>query len=148
MIDLCSELNSYVQAHHISDTIVVQNSNSIHFTLYYLPSIIEDLQRNNISNYLNTTSTRDVSCCIDSISYFMKDSHKSILYLSLLINPDLVIQNEFLREYFPNQIFENKLSFIPHITILRIFDPSIFSLHQNAIIKIINQHIFQIKQLD
>ncbi len=77
----------------------------------------------------------------------MNNSHKTILYISIKENIELVKKNNFLKKHFPNSIFENTLSFVPHITILRILDSRIFELHQEFILNIISRHISQIDKL-
>lgn len=146
--DIFIEVYQYCKKRDILDTIVMQNPLSLHITLYYLEKDISNLNIEKIKNDISKIKISE-PIYMEGINYFSRNSNKSLLYFTTNTKLPFKEYRDLLHlNYNRINVDNNKLSFSPHITFLRILEPSIYELHRNNIEDIVNKECTKIKNVD
>ena len=74
---------------------------------------------------------------------------KSIWYIYWKSETDLnLLFTNFHKNFFRNEILENNLFFVPHITLFRIIFPEIYEKHRKNIEQIIERELKKVEEID
>lgn len=142
-VDLFIRLQKYINEHELQDSIVLQNILSLHITLYYLDSHLDEYERLRLLQDIAKISSNglpDISKL--KIDYFGEPDKERVCYLGCESNDTLTTINEyFTKQYQYSQIPENKLAFVPHVSLFRIQDSTAYSPHKIEVDKLINKTI-------
>lgn len=146
--NLYINLYNYLKDNNIEDIISFQNILSLHITLYYFDNILPLEQENKIKKYI-----KNIFCNFDiftnNFKYFEKNNNKKILYFYWKTTVSLKeIRNSFHDSFNMENVVDNKLEFIPHITFLRILNPDLFELHRKKIEIIINNELLKLNKIN
>lgn len=127
---------------HKSDSVIFQNPNTVHITIYYLPSQI------NYQLVQNILPTIQTPIYLSSSNYFQKQNTDFICYLTSENLGLLKSYFDKLSMKLPNEVPENKLKFIPHVTLFRIINPSKFAPYKKQVNRIIQTHLQKISKIN
>jgi 2'-5' RNA ligase len=138
---LFDKLSWYIHEYHLEESIELQRCESIHITLYYLPSSLSDSDTMHSHDFLNSIA-KDIEFWISDIGYFSREGSLYILYLLPSNIEYFQSQNMDLASMFAHgDIEDNQYLYTPHMTILRILDPDIFLIHRASIENMIRRSI-------
>jgi 2'-5' RNA ligase len=138
---LFDKLSCYIEEYHLAGSIELQRSNSLHITLYYLPSDLSGRDMIHYREYLNSVQ-QDIEFWISDIGYFSREDSPYILYILPSNIEYFQSQNTALASIFAcGNIRDNQFTYIPHMTILRILDPDVFAMHRASIKNMIRRSI-------
>ncbi len=149
--DICrwlfDRLALYIETYDIQNSVELQRLESIHITLYYLGDTVSENEKWIYEQYHNSFP-KDWVIYMNNIDYFYRNDSPSILFLLPENGDDFLKQNTLLTSLFQrNDIIDNQFPYIPHITIIRILDSSIFSVHRSEIEKIIKTYIWNMRDI-
>jgi 2'-5' RNA ligase len=134
-VDLFKLLNS-------SNSVIFQNPNSAHITLYYLPQKInQPLIQPHIPDITNPIQ-------LTSIGYFQKQKEDYVCYLTSPSLDSLEKHFQKLKTSLPNQVPENHLTFTPHMTLFKITNPQKFKSYKAKVKKIIQNHLTDLSKIN
>ena len=131
------------------DILEFQNILSIHITLYYLPSSLSSDYLYQIQKLKNTFWRKKVT--LAGYSYFGDSSLWKLCYLKPdTSNKYLSDYNHELKTIFQefNTIIDNTYSFIPHITLFKIRDWSVYEDISREVEGILNSYLREIENVD
>lgn len=135
---LFDSLKEYSKKNNLQNTIEIQNQNSVHITLYYLDkninkSVFEQIQKN-----LFDLNKEKVHISLNKVSFFNKEDKNYICYLSPHFPKKLEKINLYLKQKYTSNAIDNNYQYIPHITVFKIINFSIYKQHEKNILKIVN----------
>lgn len=116
LTDLFVNLYEYFDECGCLDIVEFQNPLSIHITLYYLDKLIDEK--------LVQDGLRDVVGKFELDE--LRDFDGRIFYLTGSGLDGLKTEFERYKGLFPNEVFENELEFVPHVTLFRVLDKKRF----------------------
>lgn len=138
--NLFLQLNKYIKDNNLLNSIILQDVNSIHLTLYYLGENFSGSEKKEIQHYLHKIKRilRDLELDIISFNYFYVQGRERICYFECNNIEKIVKINHILRINFPNDILDNTYRFTPHITVFKIKDELAFKKHKGNLQKILS----------
>lgn len=145
---LFNSLQKYLKENNLENIIELQNLSSLHITLYYFDKNLDSSILLNIKNDLKELNKNIFPVYIDQVRFFQKDSKKYLCYLSLKKQNNLTEINSFSKNKYSNQVEDNINPYIPHITLFKIKDFSLYKDHEKYILSIINTNLEGIKNTD
>jgi 2'-5' RNA ligase len=136
-------LQKYFKEHDLEKAVEFQNILSLHITLYYLDKEIDAANKEQlVADIASLAESKDFTLSGLKVRYFGEPGKERVCYIGCADNSTLTETNAFFAEkYSLNQIPENQLSFVPHISLFRISDPDSFTPHRTAVDEIINRNI-------
>lgn len=142
---LFNSLQKYLKENNIENIIELQNLSSLHITLYYFGKELDSSTLINIRADLKSLNNNIFPIYINQVHFFQKKSKDYLCYLSPLEIVKLSEINLTLKNKYLNDIEDNNYSYIPHITVFKIKNFSIYKDHEESILSIINSHLEKIK---
>ncbi len=144
--DIFVEIYNYLKENNIENIVEMQNPLSPHITLYYFEQEIPKKDIENINKDIEKLDTSK-QVFLTGQDYFYKDNSKFICYFKTKTELPLEkYRNMFHKKYNKAKVFENSLTFSPHITFLRILNSHVFEKHRKKLEKIISENIKNIKE--
>lgn len=142
-VDTFIELQKYFKEHGLEKAVEFQNVLSLHITLYYLDNEITASDKEQIvADITSLSESKDFKLDGLKASYFGEPGKERVCYIGCADNSTLTETNTYFTEkYNLDQIPENQLSFVPHISLFRISDSGQFAPHRAAVDEIINRNI-------
>jgi len=143
--DIFVDVYNYIKTNNIENIVSFQNILSVHITLYYLEQNIDSNIKTEIKNYIKKM---DIASLIklDGFNYFYRWKNRFILYFEVNTKLDLKKYRDNLHKKFArNDVEDNSLKFVPHISFLKIKDVKLFEEHRENIEQIIKFWIEKIK---
>lgn len=144
---LFEQLLQYRDQSALHDVIEPQAYISLHITLYYLPSDLGASRRTEILQHCRQLSTHAHSAIRSSLhlGYFGLTGNEKVCFIAPNEDKMFHVLHRSLEERFrDDSIFENRLSFTPHITLFRIKDSNVFQTHKNELEEVIKTYIDKI----
>ena len=146
--ELFESLKEYLAKNNIKNIIELQNLSSLHITLYYFGKKLDSQILANIKMDLKNLNKNIFSININQVNFFQKNSKNYLCYLSPLETARLNKINLILKNKYLNNVEDNNYSYIPHVTIFKIKNFSIYKDYEKDILSIINLHLEKIKTKD
>jgi 2'-5' RNA ligase len=144
--ELFNSLKKYLKENNLEKSIEIQNSNSIHITLYYLDANLNKIILKNIKSDLLVLNKKNISVFIDSVKFFKRNQSDYICYLSPFKKDILEDINLSLKQKYKSKAMDNNYQYIPHITIFKINNFLDYKSHKKNILKIIKKFISEINK--
>lgn len=140
--NLFYELSHYIEEHQLAgSSIELQRSDTLHITLYYLPSDLSGSDMIHYREYLNSVQ-QDIEFRVSELAYFSRGDSPYILYILPSNIEYFQSQNTALASIFAHgDIEDNQYVYVPHMTILRILDHDVFAIHRASIENMIRRSI-------
>lgn len=135
---LFDSLNKYSKENNLQKIIEIQNQDSVHITLYYLDKDINKSVLKQIKDDLSVLNKKNISIFLKKVFFFKKENKNYLCYLSPNSIEELEKINLYLKQKYISNAIDNNYKYIPHITIFKILDFSIYKQHKKNILKIIN----------
>lgn len=142
-VELFVDLQKYFRAHGLEGALELQNILSLHITLYYLESSIDENEKTQIMQDI-TKLYSDGALGVAQLkgTYFGEPGKERICYLGCPRSVRFEEINQFfVRKYNYSQIPENQLAFVPHISLFRINDPGAYAPHKVEVDKLIDKTV-------
>lgn len=133
---LFDKLSSYFKKNSLEESIILQDINSLHLSLYYLDKELPENSLNLLTKIRK--DLKNLKLNITSFNYFYDQQKERIAYFEANHSKRLKEANQVLRSNLPNNVLENSYSYVPHVTIFRIKDYSIFKKHKKNLEKILS----------
>ncbi len=112
------DLKNFVEKNNYEDILQVEEWKNPHITLYYLTKYIENIEE--VKNFIEKLKLEE-EIFLNKLKYFYRENKEFIWYLDIKSKNDFICVNKILDKKFKKYSAEdNKLDFIPHITIFRI----------------------------
>ena len=134
---LFDSLKKYSQENNLQKIIEIQNQDSVHITLYYLDKDINKSVLKQIRDDLSVLNKKNLIITLKKVSFFKKENKNYLCYLSPNSIEKLEKINLYLKQRYIGNAIDNNYKYIPHITIFKILNFSIYKQHENNISKII-----------
>jgi len=135
------ELKDFVKKNNYENILQVEEWKNFHITLYYLIKNLENIEE--IKNFIKNLKLEE-EIFLDDLKYFYRENKEFIWYFSIKSKNNFFKVNEILNKKFKKYSAEdNKLDFIPHITIFRIKNYEKFLKIKNKLENFIKNRIFE-----
>lgn len=133
--DLFVKLSNYLKENSLEDSIILQDVNSLHLSLYYLDNDLPQKAQDLLSKIRK--ELKDLELNITSFNYFYDQEKERIAYFEANNTERLKETNQVFRSNLPNNALENSYSFVSHITIFKIKDYTFFKKHKKNLEKML-----------
>lgn len=140
-VDLFVHLQKYFDTNGLENAIEFQNILSLHITLYYLGNTVTRENESAIAKEVSIISSKykDITILPLKSSYFTNNTKNLLCYLSCSQKETLEEINRFFAgKYNFVKASENQYPYIPHITLFKILNSDVYTLHKAKIDEIIN----------
>lgn len=147
-VDLFIQIQQYLKDNNAEGAIELQDIHSLHVSLYYLQKEISPQERNNIKNTIETFTKlhKDFVLISNRVVYFRKADTDYLGYIECSQVQELTVFNSQLaKQYKEDQIPENQYTYVPHISLFRVINHKLFTIHKENINNIIKQQLNSIK---
>lgn len=143
LADLFVAIDAYSRENKLTESILLQNVNSTHITFHYLPadvpkqeegSILEEVRRsqNGMPSFVGGLT----------VDYFGGDATEKVCFIRCKEDSWMEETHMLLARNYPHEeVPENSLTFVPHITLFRIQDISKYAPHKDSIDSMVSDHI-------
>ena len=140
-------LQHYFKEHDLEKAVEFQNVLSLHITLYYLDKELTDSEKEQLQGDITSLrASKKFALSGLKTSYFGEPGQERVCYVGCAENEVLKDTNKYFAEKYKfDQIPENQLSFVSHISLFRIVDSEAFASHRTAVDEIINANIESIE---
>ncbi len=138
------QLQKYINENDLHSVLELIRQDSFHITLYYLDGILDKKEEAMIQDLIQKIKKNNLELfTLNNLEFFMKEDQHLVGYLSVeemkgnLKNLNTQIKEKLSHEF----IDDNKFDFIPHCTIFRVKDNSVFLQHKKILLDIVNENI-------
>jgi 2'-5' RNA ligase len=140
-------LQRYFKEHDLEKAVEFQNVLSLHITLYYLDKELTGSEKEQLqADIASLRTSKEFVLTGLKASYFGEPGKERVCYVGCAENEVLRDINKYFAEKYKfDQIPENQLSFVSHISLFRITDSGAFASHRAAVDEIINATIESIE---
>lgn len=140
-------LQQYFKEHGLEKVVEFQNVLSLHITLYYLDKGLTESEKEQLqADMVSLRTSKKFALTGLRASYFGEPGEERVCYIGSTENEVLSDTNKYFAEKYKfDHIPENRLSFVPHISLFRITNSEAFVSHKNAVDEIINANIESIE---
>lgn len=146
-VDLFVALQKYCSEHDLFQAVELQNPLSTHITLHYLPTTL--LNNEQVQIIQDTAEQILPTVTHLQIGYFGEPANERICYLACAPDQSLDNAHQFFATRYPHDdVPDNQLTFVPHISLFRISNPQTYAAHRRAIDKLVTLEISQITTCD
>ena len=146
-VDTFIALQQYFKEHDLEKAVELQNVLSLHITLYYLGKKLTGSEKEQLrADIVSLWTIKKFVLAGLKADYFGEPGKERVCYVGCTENEVLKDTNKFFAEKYKfDQIPENRLSFVSHISLFRITDSEAFASHMTAVDDIINANIESIE---
>lgn len=137
--NLFAQLNEYLKKNNLLSSIILQDVNSLHLTLYYLDNHLLKEEQEKVQLLIGRLrkNLQNLKLNITSFNYFYDQGKQSLCYFECNNDKRLTAVNKILKSNLPNSVLENTYNFVPHITLFKIKGYSFFKKHKKNLEKIL-----------
>jgi len=135
--NLFVKLSTYLKENNLQGSIILQDINSLHLSLYYLDNRFSEEEK--IQRFINRLrkNTQNLKLNVISFNYFYDQKIARTCYFECSNKEKLIEVNKILKLNLPNKVLENTYNFVPHITLFEIKGYSFFKKHKKNLEKIL-----------
>lgn len=149
--NLFKVLKKYIKENCLEESLELQNVSSLHISLYYFGKKISILNLEKINKDLAELNKKEnfFPVYIDQLNFFERKGKKCLCYLYPSEKHNLERINSELKQRYMSEVSDNDhLRYVPHISIFKIKNESLYQEHNDAITTIIDKHLKLIEKIN